>query len=119
MLVKGFVLGLAPAPSPAPALVTPVPPLPAPWYWLTPAAAAELPAFASEVWLLRKLSVKIVSLCRPAMPFSEKWVTLMGRDTFEGERGVSRLEMVSRSTLAGGEDTVVVVRVGELSTSIS
>ena len=53
------------------------------------------------------------------MPFSEKWVTLMGRDTFEGERGVSRLEMASRSTLAGGEDTVVVVRVGELSTSIS
>ena len=46
------------------------------------------------------------------MPFSEKWVTLMGRETLEGERGVSRLEMVSRSTL-------VVVRVGVLSTSIS
>ena len=66
----------------------------------------------AELWLLRKLSVKIVSRCSPATPFSEKWVTLMGSETLEGERGVSRLEMVSRSTL-------VVVRVGVLSTSIS
>ena len=43
----------------------------------------------------------------------------MGRFTLDGDSGVSRLEMVSRSTLVAGDVTVVVVRVGELSTSIS
>ena len=43
----------------------------------------------------------------------------MGSDTLEGESGVSREEMVRRSSAAGWSDTVVVVRVGELSTSIS
>ena len=68
---------------------------------------------------VKKLSEKSVSLCSPASPFSEKCVTLMGSETLEGERGVSREEMVRRSTAAGWSDTVVVVRVGELSTSIS
>ena len=43
----------------------------------------------------------------------------MGSVTLDGDKGVSSEEMVSRSTLVGGEETVVVVRVGELSTSIS
>lgn len=67
----------------------------------------------------KKVSEKRVSLWRPARPFWEKCVTLMGSDTLEGESGVSRLEMVRRSTLLGGEVRVVVVMVGELSTSIS
>ena len=69
---------------------------------------------------LRKLSEKRVSLWSPAIPFSEKWVTLMGRETLEGERGVARVAMLERrSMFAGWEVTVVVVRVGELSTSIN
>ena len=69
---------------------------------------------------LRKLSEKRVSLWRPATPFSEKWVTLMGSDTLEGERGGARVAMLeSRSRLEGCEVRVVVVRVGELSTSIN
>ena len=68
---------------------------------------------------VRKLSENKVSRCRPARPFSEKCVTLMGRFTLDGDKGVSREEMVSRSTLVGGDETVVVVKVGELSTSIS
>ena len=69
---------------------------------------------------LRKLSEKRVSLWSPAIPFSEKWVTLMGRDTLEGERGVARVAMLERrSMFAGWEVTVVVVMVGELSTSIN
>ena len=44
----------------------------------------------------------------------------MGRDTLEGERGVARVAMLERrSMLDGWEVTVVVVRVGELSTSIN
>ena len=43
----------------------------------------------------------------------------MGSVTLDGDRGVSREEMVRRSTLVGGDETVVVVSVGELSTSIS
>ena len=74
---------------------------------------------AAGAAVLRKLSENRVSLCRPATPFSEKWVTLMGSDTLDGERGVSREEMVRRSTAEGWADTVVVVSVGELSTSIS
>ena len=69
---------------------------------------------------LRKLSEKIVSLWRPARPFSEKWVTLIGSDTLEGERGGARVAILeSRSRLEGWEVRVVVVRVGELSTSIN
>ena len=67
----------------------------------------------------RKVSEKRVSRWSPASPFSEKCVTLMGSETLEGESGVSRLEMVSRSAAGAGADTVVVVRVGALSTSIS
>ena len=44
----------------------------------------------------------------------------MGRDTLEGERGVARVAMLERrSRLEGWEVRVVVVRVGELSTSIN
>ena len=69
---------------------------------------------------LRKLSEKRVSLWRPATPFSEKWVTLIGSDTLEGERGGARVAMLERrSMLEGWEVRVVVVRVGELSTSIN
>ena len=69
---------------------------------------------------LRKLSEKRVSLWRPARPFSEKWVTLIGSDTLEGERGGARVAMLERrSRLEGWEVRVVVVRVGELSTSIN
>lgn len=78
--------------------------------WLV--AGTEAPAE------LRKLSVKRVSLWSPAIPFSEKWVTLMGSDTLEGERGGARVAILeSRSRLEGCE--VVVVRLGELSTSIN
>ena len=69
---------------------------------------------------LRKLSEKRVSRWRPARPFSEKCVTLIGSETFEGERGVARVAILeSRSRLVGCEVRAVVVRVGELSTSIN
>ena len=86
---------------------------------LTAGAAACGGAVVPPAPPFKKLSEKRVSLWRPARPFCEKCVTLIGRDTLEGERGVSRLEMVRRSTLLGGEVRVVVVMVGELSTSIS
>ena len=76
-----------------------------------------VPAVPAAGW--RKVSEKSVSRWSPASPFSEKCVTLMGSETLEGESGVSRLEMVSRSAAGAGADTVVVVRVGALSTSIS
>ena len=82
----------------------------------TPAVPA-VPAVPAAGW--RKVSEKSVSRWSPASPFSEKCVTLMGSETLEGESGVSRLEMVSRSAAGAGADTVVVVRVGALSTSIS
>lgn len=44
----------------------------------------------------------------------------MGRETLEGERGGARVAMLERrSMLEGCEVTVVVVSVGELSTSIN
>ena len=82
-----------------------------------PAAGVSTPAVPAAG--CRKVSEKSVSRWSPASPFSEKCVTLMGSETLEGESGVSRLEMVSRSAAGAGADTVVVVRVGALSTSIS
>ena len=80
-------------------------------------AGTEAPAVGA---VLRKLSENRVSLCSPARPFSEKCVTLIGSDTLEGERGGARVAMLeSRSRLEGCEVRVVVVRVGELSTSIN